>query len=212
MRKYVQIVLCFIYLFSLTACKNEALDFATSTEKINEVKGASEEAEETIIYNGKEYKKSELCNDTLYWLELSEEERIASSYMPPEFMEFIETWGVTLVAEDVTPTSLTIKCTQSGGEVTGELQTGSWFVLESWTQEDGWKEVDYVPQKYDVAWTEEAWKISTDATTEWKVNWEWLYGKLPAGKYRIGKEIMDFRATGDYNTMIYFAEFNIEAL
>ena len=52
------------------------------------------EAEETITYNGKEYKKSELCNATLHWLELSEQERMFSSYMPPEFMIFEETWGI----------------------------------------------------------------------------------------------------------------------
>ena len=48
-----------------------------------------------------------------------------------------------------------------------------------------------------------------EATTVWEIDWNWLYGELPAGKYRIGKEIMDFRGTGDYDTSIYFAEFEI---
>ena len=52
------------------------------------------EVEETITYNGKEYKKSELCDATLHWLELSEQEKMLSSYMPPEFMIFEETWGL----------------------------------------------------------------------------------------------------------------------
>ena len=59
-------------------------------------------AEETISYNGKEYKKSDLCNATLYWLGLSEQERIASSYLPPEFMVFEEIWGIILTAKNVT--------------------------------------------------------------------------------------------------------------
>ena len=117
-----------------------------------------------------------------------------------------ETWGVTLTAENVTPTSLTIKCTQSGGEPTGELQTGSWYILETWTQEEGWHEDS---SHAEVCWTDEAWIISKDSVTEWKVNWEWLYGALSEGKYRIGKEIMDFRGTGDYDKAIYFAEFEI---
>lgn len=93
------------------------------------------ENEETIVYNGKKYKKSELCNDTLKWLELSEQDRMLSSYLPPEFLVFTETWGVTLTAENITPTGAVIYCTQSGGEPIGELQTSSWYIVENWTQE-----------------------------------------------------------------------------
>lgn len=164
-------------------------------------------AEEIITHNGKEYKKSELCNATLHWLELSEQERSLSSYFPPEFMNFEETWGITLTVENVTPISATIKCTQSNGQPTGELQTGSWYILENWTQENGWKQVPYVIEG-EIGWTAEAWMIPMDDTCDWEVNWEWLYGEIPPGKYRIGKSIMDFRSTGDFDTVIYYAEFN----
>ena len=40
--------------------------------------------------------------------------------------------------------------------------------------------------------------------------WEWLYGELPTGNYKIGKEIMDFRASGNYDKAVYFAQFNIQ--
>ena len=165
--------------------------------------------EETITYNGKEYKKSELCNATLKWLELSEQEKMLSSYLPPEFMVFEETWGITLTAEDITSTGVTIRCTQSGGEPTGELQTGSWYILETWTREYGWKEMPYVIEG-EIGWTSEAWMIPMNDTREWIVNWEWLYGAVPSGKYRIGKNIMDFCSTGDFDTAIYFAEFEIK--
>lgn len=165
-------------------------------------------ADETIEYNGKIYHKSELSSQTLKWLELSEQEKIASSYMPPEFMIFEENWGITLEAENFTSTGVTIKCTQSGGKPTGKLQTGSWYIVENWTQESGWKEVDYIIED-NIGWTEEAWLIPENSTSEWEVNWEWLYGELPAGQYRIGKEIMDFRETGDYDAAIYYAEFEI---
>lgn len=167
------------------------------------------EVEETISYNGKEYNKSELCNATLHWLELSKEERMLSSYFPPEFVIIDENWGITLTAENVNPTSATIKCTQSGGEPTGELHTGSWYILENWTQEDGWKEMPYVIDG-EIGWNDIAWIISKGETVEWEINWEWLYGTLPVGKYRIGKEITDFRATGDYDEAVCFVEFEIE--
>lgn len=164
--------------------------------------------EEVIVYNEKEYRKSELCDATLQWLELSEQERMLSSYFPPEFRIFEETWGINLTAENITSTSATIKCVQSGGEPTGELHTGSWFIIENWTEENGWKEMPYVVEG-DIAWTEEAWMITTDDVYEWDINWEYLYGAIPEGKYRIGKEIMDFRGPGDFDKAIYYAEFII---
>ncbi len=151
--------------------------------------------DEVITYNGKEYLKSELCDATLHWLQLSEQERLFSSYLPPELMIFEETWGITLTVENITSTSATIKCIQSGGEPTGELHTGSWFILENWTQENGWKEVPHVVEG-DIAWTEEAWMIAQGDVCEWEIDWEYLYGTIPEGKYRIGKEIVDFRGPG----------------
>ena len=62
----------------------------------------------------------------------------------------------------------------------------------------------------EIGWNDVAWIISMDDTTEMEVNWEWLYGKLPTGKYRIGKEITDFRSSGDFDTAIYYAEFEIK--
>ena len=167
------------------------------------------ENNDTITYNGKEYLVSELCDATLQWLELSDQERMLSSYFPPEFVSFVDTWGVSLSAENITPTGLIIKCTQSGGEPIGELHTGSWYILENWTQEDGWKEMPYVIDG-EIGWTQEAWMIPMNDTCEWEVNWKWLYGAVPKGKYRIGKEITDFRATGDYDNAVYFVEFEIE--
>ena len=162
--------------------------------------------EEIIRYNGKEYKKSELCSATLQWLELSEWERSISSYFPPEFVIFQEIWGITLIAENITPTGMTIKCTQSGGKPTGELQTGSWYVLEKWTKEKGWQQA---PCFAEVVWTEEAWMIPAGGICQWEMDWKGLYGVLPSGKYRIGKNIMDFRGSGDYDTALYYAEFEI---
>ena len=166
-----------------------------------------EEQKETITYNGKEYDKSQLCNATLEWLELSEKDRMLSSYFPPEFMMFDEKWGVTLTAEDVTSTGIIIICTQSGGNTTGELQTGSWYILENWTKEYGWKQMPYIIDG-EIGWNDIAWIIPLEDTIEWEVNWEWLYGA--SGKYRIGKSITDFRQSGDFDNATYYAEFEIK--
>ena len=202
--RVITLVLSLACIFTLAGCNNRSMNNVIANEPDNT--GIVIDTNELIVYNGKEYKKSELCDATLRWLELSEQERVFSSYMPPEFMIFEETWGITLTVENVTPTSATIKCIQTGGDSVGELQTGSWYILENWTQENGWKELPYFAE---VCWTEEAWMIPKDDIVEWEVDWEFLYGAVPNGKYRIGKEIIDFRGIGDYDNVIYFAEFEI---
>ena len=118
-------------------------------------------------------------------------------------------WGVTLTAKDVTPTGLTLVCTQSGGESKGELQAGSWYNLAK-KDGDSWSLVEQRPQEHDVAWTAEAWIIPKEDTVEWQVDWEWLYGELPAGTYRIGKSVDDVEETGGYDTLMYYTEFEVK--
>ncbi len=117
-------------------------------------------------------------------------------------------WGITLEAENVTSKGLTIVCKHSGGENAAKLITGSYFVIQS--EKSGWTDVEYLPQEYELAWTSEAWIIQKEDTTQWDVNWEWLYGKLSAGKYRIGKKIMNFRDSGDFDTEMVYAEFIVK--
>lgn len=124
------------------------------------------------------------------------------------FVKETDAWGIQLTAAKITATGLTLICNQSGEGPSGELNTGSYYNLEV-LEDNQWNAVKMRPQKNDIAWTSEAWIIPMNDSTEWEVNWEWLYGKLPPGNYRIGKEIMDFRGTGDYDTDIYYAYFAI---
>lgn len=195
----------------------------TGTIAINHISGDLIEdidptiSDDTIEFNGKTYNKSDLSEATLNWLEMSEKERMLSSYYPFELLDnpgfadldnIQEEWGITLTAENVTPDGLTIVCHQSGGENTQELNTGSFYTIQK-LEEDGFKTIEYLSQEYDIAWTAEAWIIFKDATTTWDVNWKWLYGTLSPGEYRIGKEIMNFRGPGDYDTEMIYAHFEI---
>ena len=115
-------------------------------------------------------------------------------------------WGVMLTAKDVTPDGMTLVCTQSGGNPTGELLSGAWYQLE--VLKDGqWMEA---PCYAEVCWEDIAWNIPMEGNTQWETDWTWIYGSLEPGEYRIGKEIMDFRQTGDYDTCICYAYFAIE--
>lgn len=123
----------------------------------------------------------------------------------------VNEWGLTLHAKDVTPEGMTLVCTQSGGSPSGELNTGSYYVLEQEVQ-GVWCVVEYAENMRDkeVGWDAVAWIIPMNDTVEWDVDWEWLYGSLKPGYYRIGKEIIDFRGSGDFDKAIYYAEFEID--
>jgi hypothetical protein len=122
--------------------------------------------------------------------------------------ETADTWGIQLSASNITPTGIILVCNQLGGKPTGDLQTGSYYIIETYNGSD-WLPVDFKDKSLNIGWTLEAWIIPKDDTVEWEVDWEWLYGNLPEGKYRIGKEIMDFRDTGDYDVKTYYADFEI---
>ena len=116
-------------------------------------------------------------------------------------------WGLTLSVKDVTPTGLTLVCSREGGNPTGELECGTDYHLI--VLEDGtWKDVPTVIEEY--GWDMLAYWIPEGQDTEFDISWEWLYGKLPAGTYRLKKGFMDFRETGDYDTAVYWVEFEIK--
>ncbi len=115
-------------------------------------------------------------------------------------------WGLTLSVKDVTESGLTLVCTQSGGELTGELQTGSDYKLI--VLKEAWEDVPTIIEDY--GWTAEAYMVAKDDVTEFEYNWEWLYGKLPAGTYRLVKGFTDFRESGDYDNFAYWTEFEIK--
>ena len=116
-------------------------------------------------------------------------------------------WGLTLSVKDVTPTGLTLVITQEGGSPTGTLQYGSDYTLE--VEQDGtWQNVpDIVDGNF--AWDGMAYLVTMDGETEQAVDWDWLFCPLSPGHYRLSKEFMDFRDTGDYDTQLYDVEFDI---
>lgn len=140
---------------------------------------------------------------------------LSSQYLPDSSKGHIsynfinsDKWGIMLYADKVTKKGLTLRIEQFGGNPTGELSTGEWFKLEK-TVNDEWQEVATNPL-IDYAWHAIAYKINKNDITKLDVEWEWLYGELTPGFYRLSKEIMDFRATGDFDKEIYQVHFTIE--
>lgn len=120
--------------------------------------------------------------------------------------------GITLSATDVTPMGLTLICNQSGGEVKGEIQTGTTYFLEK--EVDGtWQELGPLQ---DFGFEDVAIIIQKGEETEWEIDWSNGYGSLEAGKYRIGKEFGDYIASEDQNgytldtSYTCYAEFEVK--
>ena len=103
---------------------------------------------------------------------------------------------------------MTLVCEQSGGESIGELFSGSSYSLSRYV-EGNWETIEYLPKDTEVAWTDEAWIIPLEDTVEWEVNWEWLYGELVPGKYRMSKPVMNLAEPGDFTTAVHFVEFDV---
>lgn len=117
-------------------------------------------------------------------------------------------WGLNLSVKNVTPAGATLVITQSGGNPSGELKYGSEYKIQS-LNGDTWEDVPYVTE-VDVGWTYEAYMVEMDTDSEIELSWDWLYGSLTAGQYRIVKQFMDFRGSGDYDTENYYATFEIK--
>lgn len=116
-------------------------------------------------------------------------------------------WGITLHAEDVTPTGMNLVCTQQGGIPEGQLMSGQPYVLQMY--ENGqWSSLPHLLDEW--AWTMEGWMIPTNHSVSWQVNWSWLYGELAPGHYRIGKGISLWLAPGETQEAMHYAEFVIE--
>ncbi len=113
--------------------------------------------------------------------------------------------GLTLRVKDVTPTGCTLVFTQSGGNATGELMTGEEFRLFKRDADGGWK--DLFAGK-DVSWIGSGSTIAAGGTTELETSWGSAF-TLEAGRYRIEKEVLDFRGTGDFDEYPIYAEFVI---
>jgi hypothetical protein len=115
--------------------------------------------------------------------------------------------GIILTADEVTASGMTLVCSWSGVTITGELETGTAYVIER-LENDVWETVPYVSN--EVGWNDVAQIIPEGEETTWKLDWSHIYGKLGRGTYRIGKEFMDFRGTGDYDTYMVYCTFDIK--
>ena len=113
--------------------------------------------------------------------------------------------GVTMDVKEgtVSPTGLTVVFKNNSDS---EGLYGNNFSLEKKIDEK-WHQVPTIISDY--GFDGEGYSLPSKEDSEWNTSWEWLYGSLDMGQYRIIKDILDFRGTGDYDKYYLAAEFTI---
>ncbi len=111
-----------------------------------------------------------------------------------------------IVENTITPAGLTLRFAS-----TSENETiyGDYYRVDKYDN-DEWKALQYLEQEGEVGWNSIAYIVPQGGSSEAEIDWAWLYGELAPGKYRVVKDVMDFRGTGDYDTYYLAAVFTIE--
>ena len=133
------------------------------------------------------------------------------SVIPPEEMVNAgvskDEFTTVMSTENVTNTGCSIVFEQIGTIAGGEIVTGSAFEL--YTFEDGyWSKVKPITDG-EIFWTMIAHSIAPDSKTNIETNWEYIYGELKPGKYKIEKEVIFTYPLGEKETKILEAVFEI---
>ena len=91
--------------------------------------------------------------------------------------------NVTIQISDISPSGATLVITDTNPE---PYVYGEWFKLQKEVN-GGWQDVPTVIDNY--GFHEIGYIPDANGEVKFPINWEWLYGKLPAGTYRIFKEV-----------------------
>lgn len=148
---------------------------------------------------------SEQVMDILNTLSFDISEKEGGAYVHSSESE-IDQIGLYLTLEKISSAGATLVFRQYDAKApTGELEYGDAFTLEV-LKNNQWEAVP-VAVTGDYGFHQIAYSIPKQDSTKQELNWEWLYGTLEAGSYRIQTEIVDFRTSGDFDKYSISAQF-----
>ncbi len=87
-----------------------------------------------------------------------------------------------------------------------DLQYGDWFDIQRKVGEE-WYSLSYIID--NVAFHQVAYLLPKGETSIKPITWEWMYGELPPGEYRIVTDVDEYRAPGDFDKYYLAEEFTI---
>jgi len=129
-----------------------------------------------------------------------------TDWEPTTFQTVNNIDGVTMAVKEGTasPTGLTVtfennsssQCIYSESFWLEKKIDGSWYqVPVAFDGDYGFEDIGYI--------------LAAGGYGEWTVDWEWLYGSLDSGEYRIVKDVLVSTDSGEYDTYYLAAEFII---
>lgn len=130
----------------------------------------------------------------------------ATDWQPTTYKIVNNFHGVTMTVKKGTASAskLTVVLENNSGS---QCTYGEYYKLEKRIN-DQWYQVP-VTFDGDYGFNSIGYNLFSGDAQEWTVDWNWLYGNLGEGEYRIVKDILDFRGTSDYDTYFLSAEFTI---
>lgn len=100
---------------------------------------------------------------------------------------FIEEYSLAVSAKNITSSGATIVFERTDPSITDELTFGEEFSIDKKVN-DEWLEAEIVVEG-DYGFHQVAHTIAIDEPTEYELDWEWLYGCLEPGEYRINLKV-----------------------
>ena len=91
--------------------------------------------------------------------------------------------NVSISISDISPSGATVIITDKNPE---PYVYGEWFKLQKEINGQ-WQDVPTVIDNY--GFHEIGYIPDTNGEVKFEIDWQWLYGKLPAGNYRLWKEV-----------------------
>ena len=107
----------------------------------------------------------------------------AEQPIPSTQIQQTQVENVTIQISDISPSGATLVITDTNPE---PYVYGEWFKLQKEVNGQ-WQDVPPVVDNY--GFHEIGYLPNDKGEVTFVINWEWLYGKLPAGTYRIFKEV-----------------------
>lgn len=121
-----------------------------------------------------------------------------------EIVNDLDDVTMVLRKETVSPEGLTLVFENKSNN---HVIYGEYFLLEQKINEK-WYEVP-ISIEGDYGFNDIGYELNIGELREYEMDWEWLYGNLEIGNYRIIKDVLDFKGTGDYNQYYLSTEFEI---
>jgi len=112
--------------------------------------------------------------------------------------------SMVIVDESVSSEGLTLEFHYCGED---KGLTGTWYTLFLYDGNE-WNDLPYVVEG-NIGWTTIAYIVEKNRASEMSIDWEWLYGELPTGRYLIVKEFINHRGPGENDQYYLACEFTI---